>query len=1816
MASSLGRQLSLIKANAVTASTLDRKRRQKSHAVSLIYDPKDAITQDLDSIYLVALKGLQDLESIDHRFRTFEKSLFSETSISIDRYVQTPEQNAVLDRAVESFLALIGPRVLLQPAIQALEWLVRRFKINELNAEILLLTFLPYYSHPIFSRVLDTISLPLPPLFSFLSNSKTTATTPPRNLLTRALSRDAELFSLISEHVITHINAHHEYHALLSFWTSATISAILSMKEAKIFEETIAERTLPHLSTVITARKSPEAQTAAYMIVVVLVSQCRLGNDVLDALAKGIALNWTTKSSKTGLAALTQTLQFYDLPDGKYVPLDNGVWKAIEKIESLSQDLAEIKKKVKIDKFIVAYIHAILEYDHSNFELVFNLLSEQSLSVSQKSAVAHAILKIAHSSDASAETQSALGETLNKCLEDPALKDVFFDAMQQLNMDVDEMELKLKTTLQPAKPPPHQDDSMVEISSPPKVTFEQRINRARKPQHTSFLAPTATKQFEGLAEIYLQGLAEKKEVLSLLIKNENLFPSESGLALSFLLRMWTGSYPVLARVAALNFFGTLVHNMSETVDLQATIVYLLVALTDSSEKVRRAAAQCITVLSCRYEKSPKSPQIWGLESLYGAGSETDQLKWLGYKDLRVLLKDKIGPRSEEAVLDRDYIKSLIGNLVDGSVAISNEKRKKEVGFKTSVLAFLCSHITGSPFFRIKYCILSMLIASKKTPISLYALCTPLLGTWIKRRNTLIESLEREKVPSALFERTIMKVVVGSDQDGAKFLEDSIRTDVPGLSDAAGERIAELFDNWKYDTQLSLVRTLVDLALDNNVQFAALEVLNQLSLSTEIFSAIMSDSNLGTQHRDEPQQPSKRRRRSSTSQHQQSGAAWQSIHGNLRRLTLTLDLLERNQPQKHVPLLKQLFAILGELLLLKTDSSLPVQYTQQVLVDCMLPIIKTMDNSQLDSNSVRIDIIVSCIRSSTSPQVQNKFLLLVSALAKLSPELVLHSVMPIFTFMGANTIRQDDEFSAHVIQQTISQVIPALAQSTNSGDGIAFGTVELLLSFVNAFPHIPYHRRVKLFTTLVKTLGSHESLYLVLRLLGKRHWDAVAKGKVSDAQGLEDFVEVYLRGFTVNERIEAARRYLSLVIDIPFDLSMANETKSYLDDVTGFTSEKLLSSKLDLLRFFRIMVSGPSLRSEVAEIFRGTAAEISHSDIDAFQVSIGGCIEKLLFIIDTTSEEKYQEYQTEAYDSLDAVLNLLSIQDFVTVLETLISRLDDPLTVRRGLMLIRVKFEHDGTVSDNISKNSGLKILPSVGAAISNANIEDMELMKLGLQAIETLGSKFAAVEPDAFVGEILELVLDDRGIQCADENTAVSGLVCLSTLCTALGARMLGYLPRVVPIILDILEKAITIGQELVGIAVFAVIDSLIKRIPTFMGSYLTKILGLVFLSASSGPQDAFAESQSIGDARTVLLENVIAKIQTRPLLASLILNWDDVIARSDYAIIKFYLFTATQVIERGTRKAVMSDASKLFDFLLSAFNSRNVLGEPGKAIVNDLEMEVIETAMQVVLKLNDKVFRPLFVRATKWATEAPVGSSTERRNRLLIIYKFSERLFGSLKSIVTSYYGYIVEVTADLLVGFVTGKTKLDRELWDSVIGSLIAAFSNDQTEFWQAPVRFDKIADSLLAQLALGVHSSDLLQRAIVAFAVSCSSEDHYKRINKSILDYMRDLDDEDDIMADWQDAKEDSDAVILDPKRVAKTARLNADSTASDVKITAVKTLKAIYERLGEEWLSMLPQLVPVVAELLEDDDENVETEVRNDLVPVIEGILGESLDRYLT
>ena len=67
-------------------------------------------------------------------------------------------------------------------------------------------------------------------------------------------------------------------------------------------------------------------------------------------------------------------------------------------------------------------------------------------------------------------------------------------------------------------------------------------------------------------------------------------------------------------------------------------------------------------------------------------------------------------------------------------------------------------------------------------------------------------------------------------------------------------------------------------------------------------------------------------------------------------------------------------------------------------------------------------------------------------------------------------------------------------------------------------------------------------------------------------------------------------------------------------------------------------------------------------------------------------------------------------------------------------------------------------------------------------------------------------------------------------------------------------------------------------------------------------------------------------------------------------------------------------------------------------------------------------------------------------------------------------------------------------------------------------------------------------------------------------------------------------------------------------ASARLAAVKMEQALTIKLGEDWLGLLPEMLPFIAELLEDDDDIVEMETRR-WIKKVEEILGESLDGML-
>ena len=243
-----------------------------------------------------------------------------------------------------------------------------------------------------------------------------------------------------------------------------------------------------------------------------------------------------------------------------------------------------------------------------------------------------------------------------------------------------------------------------------------------------------------------------------------------------------------------------------------------------------------------------------------------------------------------------------------------------------------------------------------------------------------------------------------------------------------------------------------------------------------------------------------------------------------------------------------------------------------------------------------------------------------------------------------------------------------------------------------------------------------------------------------------------------------------------------------------------------------------------------------------------------------------------------------------------------------------------------------------------------------------------------------------------------------------------------------------------------------------------------------------------------------------------------------------------------------------------------------------DIEVIMTDVAVQIIYKLNDATFRPIFSSLVEWATSGlPRKDRTGRTYRLQTLYGFMVEFFGNLKSIVTGYSTYLVENSIEVLQS-VNVKDQDSRELWSRVLKTLQKSFEYDQDDFWQSPSHFDTIAPVLCNQFT---HASALplvseLVPTIVELAATADSSEHHKELNGAILKHMR--------------------------------------SEIASVRLAAVKCEQAITEKLGEEWLAMLPEMLPFISELQEDDDDLVERETHRWIVNM-EEVLGESLDSML-
>lgn len=994
MSTSLALQLAALRGKG--ANSLDLKTQKKYHSQSLLFDPFVAATQEYDSIYAICHEGFHDLCQLDPRFTAFRHSIFSEQSIREDRTQMTSAQNDQLNTALEDFLHLVGSRLLLKPALKAVEWLVRRFRsvkrpqlgivllntdylfyrVQEHNTLCLAMTFLPYHSAPIFRTLLSILPVTLLLELRFLHPYIQSLQNPPRHAIVYTATTNKAFFTRFNVHFLEVCKLGYSYPPLIVFWATTVteaLAAILDQSRSGRAEaqrqnlENMVFRVIPVLNAGLSLQDNPDLHVGCYMILTVLVKKCALEDKVLVALLEATAPG-LAQTKSAGLICLAVIAE-----QQVEVLLPKRVLNALLKLETLDSDLCSLKLDLyNVEKLVLGIILGIVDevsvaQDARYVRLVrvlieADLLDESNLSV----AIRHIILATQTGYPGSKQVlniQASLMDLL-LCLSEKGTVRRILNASPKLDirireaMNLHEHALDREDMGSALEPEDH---------SYTPVSFENAMSRI--PVQTldiSFLSHSDSFVFDSLARAFLsafQSSANLRTLCDLSVLGKSLSMSKP-LYFSFFVRIWCSHFSAAARAAAIAIVSEGLRGQGLVTDPQFLIPYIIYGLADSSHSVRSASANLVMTLSSYYGESkgkknkPSNQSVLGQGEVYGQGYQSGEVVWLSWKEATKILREILEPSLEECLLDANHILRYLPILLNGagqqSSGTENAQKKTKTSVRQAVFAFLCSHVVSTPVFSVKFLLLKILNEVEKVG----TLCRtkallPLLSECALSNTVEIEVLcNKHHISLPQFLDRLVGIVSPGDSDGMHVLESILtknkETGSLLLLDAAHQRIRGLWPSLDSNIQLALARLLLEVAVDDIDKNADESWRNEyrltlmsVSLSTSILQSFLESLSFMPSNSTEPSSSKRRRgaRHAGTTIFTQDP---DNFRRSIRKSTFVMELIETSQAENHPQLLRGLFQVMSDLQQLKDHSGMDMGYLEVLVMGNISPIVKRLE----------------------------------------------------------------------------------------------------------------------------------------------------------------------------------------------------------------------------------------------------------------------------------------------------------------------------------------------------------------------------------------------------------------------------------------------------------------------------------------------------------------------------------------------------------------------------------------------------------------------------------------------------------------------------------------------------------------------------------------------------------------------------------------------------------------------------------------------------------------------------------------------------------
>ena len=845
----------------------------------------------------------------------------------------------------------------------------------------------------------------------------------------------------------------------------------------------------------------------------------------------------------------------------------------------------------------------------------------------------------------------------------------------------------------------------------------------------------------------------------------------------------------------------------------------------------------------------------------------------------------------------------------------------------------------------------------------------------------------------------------------------------------------------------------------------------------------------------------------------------------------------------------------------------LDYNNDLLFSLMTDALKSVSPLKLSIFESTFDVlqIIRTIQNSTSVHVQVQGYLLLSEAAKLMPDRIIHNIMPIFTFMGTSMVRNDDGYSFKVILQAIETLVPPLINIEGMERPVVSLISSVLQVFVDAHPHIPSHRRLALYSHLTDVLGASHYLYLliVLLLLKDNPDQSTVRARTSFAKSL-------LANFDIDTQL-AAVLGMSQFLDklISFNKSTGktldyNEGTIILHDLTH---QQISEFAAQIIQFESSYIHNKLFVKKV------TSARNEAIAVDEYLCEV---VELGLHYLEKSDKT---EPKTPLIELIDNVLIILPIERFVEVFKRIPDQFEAP-TVDIMLQVLSKRL-NCWLERNQLSSLHQLSDLSSLLIKLSCEQLSSVSGRRLALNSLRLIVQTFGAnaLEKLRKMGRRLMRSIHS---DCDNSMFEVIGdkLMVISELVVILNVQLVPSLPDLVPYLIEIYHISISHNLSTdTSVGCLSVFAQILCYLANFLNPYLPDLISLSIDSSSLSQE----REESFVLLKTVR-RSVAEYVPFRILLSNVITLIPGIETEPDR------LTNLLSILEESLlhvdKSELLSSHKALNEILIHTLDFRTNVSTENE-VISRVEEACGNVYVNFVLKLSERLFKPLYLQLREWATNEE--SATQR---LVPFYLLSYKLANKLKSIFSMYLIYFIENVVEVLTRthsdtqlenqIFSEDDELTCELLNKTLQCVESCLKHDQ-EHVLTREYFDLLKHPLSSQLTNFTGGNETFQNRVTNYLIPCMTQFALR--------------------AEQVGMRKELTAEIL----------IFSKNSSPKVRFASLLTLDSLFNHIKEGFLEVLPDAVPYLAELLEDESAEVEQQCQA-VISTIENILGDSIQQY--